>query len=208
MILVVEGISASGKTTWCAKHGGDRVVPENGRLQGAPDRTRDPHGAAVFWAERNVERWQAALAVERNASHAVCDTDPLKLHYVWCLWQIGEAGEDDWLLELAATRETIRQRRIGFADCYIVGPIEPQIARERARADATRRRRQFELHVRLQAALMNWYAALDRAIPGRVRFGFPSQMPVLQGLGERYDLDAFDRMMASLPRPGLAAADP
>jgi hypothetical protein len=199
VILVVEGISASGKSTWCTKHGSGHVVPENGRLHGVPDRARDPHAAAAFWAERNVDRWQAALAIETETGWAVCDSDPLKLHYVWCLWQIGEAAERDWLLELAAARKTVLEGRIGFADRYIVGQIESQLARQRAHADTTRRRGRFELHVRLQEALMDWYSALDRALPGRVRFGFPSEISVVQNHADRYDLAGFDRMIAGLP---------
>lgn len=204
MIVVVDGISASGKTTWCAKHGGQYVVPENGRFKDEPNRLQDPVGAAAFWAERNVDRWQAALATEAMSSWALCDSDPLKLHYIWSLWQIGEASEHDWRLELAATRETVAQRRIGFADCYIVGSIDPQLARERANADTTRRRRNFELHVRLQTALLNWYSAIEKVLPGRVQFGFPSEMPALKSLDGRYALEAFDQMIASLPRPHTA----
>ncbi|BBK31959.1 hypothetical protein EDC65_0759 [Stella humosa] len=200
MILVVEGISASGKTTWCGQHGGGSVVPEHGRLDGVPDRGRDPAAAARFWAERNVDRWQAALAMEKGGRVAVCDTDPLKLHYVWCLWQIGEADERDWLLEHEATRDTVRDGRIGFADAYAVGRIEPQIARDRAHADATRRRRNFELHVRLQVALMRWYAAIDQIMPGRVQFGLPAAMPGVRHHAERCDLGAFDRVIAALPK--------
>ena len=76
MIVVVEGISASGKTTWCAQHGGQHVIPENGRFENEPDRIKDPAGAAAFWAERNVDRWQTALAMEAAYSWAVCDSDP------------------------------------------------------------------------------------------------------------------------------------
>jgi hypothetical protein len=201
MILVVEGISAIGKTTWCAKHGGQHVVVENGRFEGEPDRLQDPAGAAAFWAERNVDRWQAALAMEETSSWALCDSDPLKLHYAWSLWQIGEAREQDWLLDLAATRETIAQGRIGFADSYIVGRIDPTLARQRAQADSTRRRGNFELHVRLQTALLNWYSALDKALPGRVRFDFPAGIPACENLDGRYAVSAFDQMIASLPRP-------
>lgn len=201
MILVVEGISACGKTTWSAKHGGRHVVAENGRFEGEPDRLQDPLGAAAFWAERNVDRWQAALAMEETSSWALCDSDPLKLHYIWSLWQIGEASEQDWLLDLAATRETIAQERIGFADGYIVGRIDPALARQRAQADSTRRRGKFELHVRLQTALLTWYSALDKALPGRVRFDFPAGIPAVENLDRRYALSAFDQMIASLPRP-------
>lgn len=205
MILVVEGISASGKTTWCATHGGQQVIPEHGRFENVPDRIKEPVGTAAFWAERNVERWQKALAMEDVSSCALCDSDPLKLHYIWCLWQIGEASERDWQYELDATRETIAQGRIGFADCYIVGRIDPQLARERAKADTTRRRSGFELHVRLQQALLTWYSAIDEVLPGRVRFGFPAAMPTLENLDGRYDIAAFDQMIELLPRPaGIA----
>lgn len=85
MIVVVEGMSASGKTTWCAKHAGQHVIPENGLFENVPNRVKTPVGAATFWAERNVERWQKALAMEDISSWSLCDSHPLKLHYIWCL---------------------------------------------------------------------------------------------------------------------------
>lgn len=201
MILVVEGISACGKTTWSTQHGGQQVIAENGRFEGEPNRLQDPLGAAAFWAERNVDRWQAALAMEDTSSWALCDSDPLKLHYIWSLWQIGEASEQDWLLDLAATRETIAQGRIGFADTYLVGRIDPALARQRAQEDPTRRRGNFELHVRLQTALLNWYSTLDKVLPGRVRFDFPTGIPTFENRDGRYSVNTFDRMIALLPRP-------
>lgn len=199
MILVVEGISASGKTSWCAGHGGQQVIPENGRFENVPDRIQDPVGAATFWAERNVDRWQQALAMESHSSWALCDSDPLKLHYIWSLWQIGEASENDWKMELEATRETLAQGRIGFADRYWVARIAPELARERARADMTRRRSGFELHVRLQQALLTWYGALETVLPGRVQWGLPATMPAVENLAQRYSIKAFDQMIARLP---------
>lgn len=201
MIVVVEGISASGKTTWCAQHGGQQLIAENGRFENEPDRATAPVAAAHFWAERNVDRWQAALAMEAQWSWAVCDSDPLKLHYIWSLWQIGEASERDWQVELAATRQTIANGRIGFADGYFVARIDPQLARAQALADSTRRRSKFELHVRLQTALLQWYGAIEQVLPGRVQFGLPERVPALQPLEGRYALEAFDQMIASLPRP-------
>lgn len=205
MIVVVEGISACGKTTWCARQGGQHVVAEHGRFENVPDRTADPIGAATFWAERNVDRWQAALAMEAQSAWAVCDSDPLKLHYIWTLWQIGEASEHDWRVELDATRETIAQGRIGFADCYIVGRIDPQLARERAKADTTRRRGNFELHVRLQQALLSWYSAMAQVRPASVLFELPAAMPAVESREGRYSLAAFDQMIALLPTSGHLA---
>lgn len=199
MILVVEGISGCGKSTWCASYAPRHTVAENGRFERVPDRIDDPVGAARFWAQRNVDRWQAAIALESTASIAVCDTDPLKLHYIWCLWRIREASEGDWLMELAATRETIAQGHIGFADCYIVDNTEPRVARERALADKSRRRRNFELHARLQPALLAWYASLDVVLPGRVQVGLPSMLPSVTSGGARYDLATFDRLVRALP---------
>ncbi|HEY1985895.1 MAG TPA: hypothetical protein VGG85_10815, partial [Terracidiphilus sp.] len=49
----------------------------------------DPVGAARFWVEQGARRSMAARAMERSSGIAVCDTDPLKLHYVWSLGQIG-----------------------------------------------------------------------------------------------------------------------
>ncbi|QXH33563.1 hypothetical protein [Pseudomonas muyukensis] len=200
MIVVVEGISAGGKTTWCSRHGGEHVVAEHGRFANAPDRAQQPQAAAAFWAERNVERWQAALQQQARSAWAICDSDPLKLHYIWTLWRTGEASEQDWRLERDATRATLAQGRIGFADRYLVARIDPQLARERAKADLTRRRSNFELHVRLQPALLEWYAALESALPGRVRFDLPAALPALERQASPCALTTFDRMLAALPR--------
>jgi len=198
MIVVVEGISACGKSTWCSRHGQGQVIAENGRFDHVPDPRENPDAAATFWAERNADRWRAALALEQASSWVICDTDPLKLHYIWCLWQIGKARKQDWQLQLAATRDTFAQGRIGFADAYVVGQIDPALARQQALADLTRRRSKFELHVRLQPALLKWYSALDRVLPGRVQFGFPEARPSVENQNERYSLQAFDRLIALL----------
>jgi hypothetical protein len=188
MIVVVEGISASGKTTWCETFGQGHVVPENGRI------------AAGLWAERSIARWAAALAVEEAAGLAVCDTDPLKLHYSWSLWRIGEGSEQAWRREADTMRAAMAGRRIGFADAYVVGRIDPEVARQRRDGDATRRRRNFDLHVRLQAPLLAWYRALSTLLPGRVDLDFPDRLPAPAPLAaeERYDVTRFDRLIDAL----------
>lgn len=90
------------------------------------------------------------------------------------------------------------QGRIGFADRYLVGQINPQLARQQAQADTTRQRRNFELHVRLQAPLLAWYAALAQALPGRVQVGFPAALPTVERREGRYAVTAFDRLIAAL----------
>jgi len=204
MIIVVEGISASGKSTWCQKQGARHVVPENGPVSDMPGRDTDPAALARFWSEQNANRWQSALAIEQATGTAICDSDPLKLHYIWCLWQIGEAPRDHWRQQHAATRKILCERRIGFADAYFVHDIDPVLARHRRDGDATRQRRNFALHVRLQPPLMAWYRALDAALPGKVRFEFPQSPHIAPDtspdVGARYDVGVFDKIMTLLPQ--------
>ncbi|MBV9252163.1 MAG: hypothetical protein JO227_23325 [Acetobacteraceae bacterium] len=204
MIIVIEGISASGKTTWCHSQGAQHVVPETGRIEDAPDRAANPAAAARFWANLNAERWKSALAVEWETGTAICDTDPLKLHYIWCLWQIGEASEEHWGQQLAVFRQAFAEKRLGFADAYFVKVIDPVIARQQRESDTSRTRRNFELHVRLQPPLIAWYQALAAAIPAHVAFGLPDRLtapPASEWLNKtRYDVFLFDKAIANLPR--------
>lgn len=198
MIVVIEGISASGKSRYAAGFDSVHVVAEHGRITDVPGGV----AAGQYWAGKNEERWRAALAVERATGLAVCDTDPLKLHYIWSLWQIGAASEQDWLAQLAATRLSFAAGRIGFANAWCVRRIDPAQARRRRDGDPFRARRNFDLHVRLQAPLLAWYAAIDAVLPGRVRFDFPSHAGFGTAGAEdeaRYDLARFDAVLARLP---------
>lgn len=203
MIAVIEGISAAGKSTWCARCAGGMTVPEMGPVPHAPDRQAEPKRAAEFWAEINARRWATALALEAQTGCAVCDTDPLKLHYTWCLMQIGAASEEEFEAARIATRRRMGARRLGFADIYFVKAIDPIAARTQRDGDKTRSRRNFDLHVRLQPALLVWYRRLEQVLPGSVVWEWPANLPPVPPVSEpadwRYDLSAFDRMIASVP---------
>lgn len=80
MIVVVEGISAAGKTTWCRKHAAGILVAESYPA----DRHAQPAEGletARYWADWNTRRWKDALSIEASGGLAICDTDPLKLHF-------------------------------------------------------------------------------------------------------------------------------
>jgi len=202
MIVVVEGISASGKTTRCRKHAPGFTVPETGPRDNAPDATLDAEAAARFWVEQGAHRWQAACTIERSRGVAVCDTDPIKLHYIWSLCRIGVAAERAWQAEHLATRDAIADGRIGFADAYLVKPIEPWRARQQRNADPTRSRRNFELHVNLLEPLAKWYEALEAVLPGAVSWNLPEAgLSSLSVRGNRSTEDTvriFEEMMALL----------
>jgi hypothetical protein len=200
MIIVVEGISASGKTSWCARQPRVHVIDENIGLAG-PDRAAEPLAAARFWADAGARRWTRAEALAAETGLAICDTDPLKLHYIWTLWRIGAAPLAHWQQECAATRAAIAERRLGFADAWAVKPIDPALARAQRAGDAGRARRNFDLHLRLQPALLEWYENLSALLPGRVTFGLAESgtLPAATANPQRHDIDLFDRFVASLP---------
>jgi hypothetical protein len=132
MLIVVEGVSAAGKTTWCRQHAGASIVPEIAPRDDAPNPLRQPVAAARFWVSQHERRWTAARAMEQSSGLAVCDTDPLKLHYPWSLWQAGAASQDYWHAARDATRAAIANEALGFAAIYLVKCIDPHLARNSA----------------------------------------------------------------------------
>ena len=202
MIAVIEGISAAGKTTWCRSHAGDCLVaetfPTDRHLQ-----PKEGRAVAQYWTDWNAKRWTEALSVENFRGLSICDTDPLKLHYSWSLWQVGELPESQWIFQLEATREAVSEKKIGFADLYLVKRIDPAIARLQRDNDVARPRERFELHVQLQVPLVRWYKALEATLEGHVIWNLPDELPGKQNWRVnkfRYDLGIFDAFICSLPR--------
>lgn len=200
MIVVVEGISAAGKTTWCRSHGAPYLIPETFPA----DRKAQPLtgiATAQYWTDWNAKRWSDALQREREKGCAICDTDPLKLHYSWCLCRVGELPKCQWELQLQATRRAFLEKRLGFADAYFVKVIDPLIAKQQCDGDTSRVRNRFDLHVRLQPFLIQWYARLDNAVGRRVWWTLPDDgLPTDAILNNelRYDIGVFDRFVSSL----------
>ena len=127
MIIVVEGASGAGKTTWCRTHAGPNAL-----LEALPDHSvvpTDPEAAARFWVERNVARWEEVLAREARDGLVVVDTDPFKLHFVWTLYRTGQIGELDWTMQRDVARDAFAatRRRISRVGCRRRDP--PRAAR-------------------------------------------------------------------------------
>ncbi|MGG7099517.1 hypothetical protein [Rhodococcus sp. 24CO] len=171
MIIAVEGPSAAGKTTWCrANH--RAFVAEYTPTGQEPDGS-DAMEQATYWARVNAHRWTQSLALERVAGDAICDSDPLKLHYSWSLAAVV-------VLSIPDIQRLVTQRD----------------------GDSTRRRRSFELHARLAEPLAEWYSAVDRLDPGRVIHGFPTEVDfaaLAQPRPDRYDVNLLDRLLDVLP---------
>ena len=94
MIVVVEGISAAGKTTYARSLGEATWVPEF-EEQGTPPGPECPaQERAAYWIAHNERRFARALEVEAEHGYAICDTDPFKSHYDWSMARAGFASID------------------------------------------------------------------------------------------------------------------
>jgi len=130
VIVAVEGASAAGKTTWSRAIGG-QFVAEYSPTGQEPDGS-DLAEQATYWAQVNAQRWTQALTLEGATGVAVCDSDPLKLHYSWCLAAVGAEPVTRFEHELAAV---FAQRRLGSVNSiwpHLVGSswTQPTLTRE------------------------------------------------------------------------------
>jgi hypothetical protein len=202
VIVVVEGPSAAGKTTWCLSHA-ECFVAEYVPTGDEPEGTH-PETQADYWVSVNSRRWSQALELERRTGLAICDSDPLKLHYSWCLSMIGAAPRSRWEFELDVTRRAFEVRALGLADLVLIGtPPLGRLLQQRA-GDLTRRRRHFELHARLREPLVEWYQAVEDLDPGRVVWELPDQGipdPLPPPRSTRTSVEFLDALVASLPVP-------
>jgi hypothetical protein len=175
MIIVVEGVSAAGKTTWCRTYFPDQTVEEQPPASEVEQRLSeiDLEG---FWVARNAARWHEANRVEVETGLAICDTDPFKLHYTWSLWRIGQIPESRWRLAVSVAGRAFEDGSLGLADLFLIADASPSELRRRREADLQsigRNRGKFELHLLLREALHDWYDAVERLDPGRVHHELP-----------------------------------
>lgn len=203
MIVVVEGPTATGKTTWVRTHHADTAVWEYKSDGREPDDDARADAVGVYWAEANARRWLQALAIEAAGGLAVCDSDPCKLHYAWSMWRIGAVDRARWSAEAKHARKQFEHHRLGLADLVLVELPSPEVLRQRKVGDNSRRRRNFDLHVQLAGPLCEWYAAIDDLEPGHVARGLPATGLDPKSIPRRQHRtggDLFDALMERLPR--------
>jgi len=208
MIIVVEGISAAGKSTYAQRFGADHWVPEFETSGSEPGRGTPIEEHARFWLEHNIRRFARAVEVEARHGFAICDTEPLKCHFDWCCARAGQVSMDLFDAAIPLIRQAIMEQRIGFGDRYLVKKIAPEIARAQKEGDPTRSRRNFDKHLALQPHLIDWFETLSDVLPGRVAFAFPDQNQLEHELKtkapeanpRRFDVSVFDALIERLPK--------
>ncbi len=177
MIIVVEGPSAAGKTTWVAGHREHAAVIEEyaGRANaGDPASLADPIEAASYWALVNANRWASAIDAERRGEIVLCDSDPFKLSFTWSLWRAGLAAASEWRAARDASRRMFAARRLGIADLFLVSIPDQDTLTRHKDADKTRKRRNFGVNSQLGEPLREWYHAVSQLDATRVHWSFPA----------------------------------
>jgi hypothetical protein len=158
---------------------------------------------AAYWTRANSDRWQQAVDLEKSHGLAVCDTDPFKLHYSWCVARIGAGPIERFQAGAAAAREWFAAGRLGFADLVLVEIPSAEELRRRKEDDSTRTRRNFALHERLADPLREWYSTLASVDDAdRVRWelpedGLPAVLPAPRR--DRCSLALLDAFLDALP---------
>lgn len=209
MIIVVEGASAAGKTTWCRGLPRDQVLfegepPAGPAPPGASNRLPvDPRAVAEYWANENVRRWSMARDLADNHGWVVCDTDPFKLHWSWTLWVAGLTSLEYWRRCRECTRQAFVDGRLGLPDLVFFADLDADTLRRQKAADFTRTRSRHEMHILIAPALICWYRAMAALDPARVVFRLPAEGVVAHHLrlGRRVASSGaalFDRFMSEL----------
>ena len=149
------------------------------------------------------DRWAAAVRLEAETGTAVCDSDPLKLHYSWGLARIGAAPAGRFERELVEVRRAFEHGRLGLPDLALVTLPPQAVLRQRRDDDPSRQRRHFDLHRRLAGPLREWYSAMAQLDAERVVWALPDDgldgLPALGSRPSRTDVRLLDQLVAALP---------
>jgi hypothetical protein len=191
VIVVVEGPSAAGKTTWCSQHAGQWLPEPGGRW---------PMEEVLRY---HLDRWHRAVDADANGEVIVLDGDPFKLYYSWASWRIGQTPEEAWREAVDKTRLNFVAGDLGLADLVLYSDPGEDELRRRKEADRTRTRRNFDLHTAMRPHCRAWYeavAALDarRVVWHHPSDGLPEDLLAVGPRPARSGTDLFDRVLAGL----------
>jgi hypothetical protein len=114
---------------------------------------------------------------------------------------VDRTPRSDWTTALEASRPAFDAGRLGLADLMLVTIPDRDALIRRRDGDESRRRRNFDLHVQLAAALAEWYRAIEQLDPVRVIWHLPPEgLPGrLSPREPRSGIQLLDALLARLP---------
>jgi deoxyadenosine/deoxycytidine kinase len=166
-ILCLEGASAVGKSTTCkelSKRYGAFVVEEVAFLFRKPN--LEDHELVQWLLERQVERWKIAVNKLNDHDLVILDGDHFK---IWYSWIYGFQSENLDFFK-SYFRNLILSKDIGFPDSYVVLTINEEELRRRKANDLTRKRGNFEKHLRLIEPQIRFFRAINQYMPDYIQF--------------------------------------
>lgn len=165
-VICFEGASAVGKTTTSNALNDDGdvfVVPEVNQLFGRSD--DEP---AEWYFERQIERWQIALAESKKHRLVVLDGDPFQP--LWYNWAYDFVGWQNLDFMERFYESAMRSGLIAFPHRYFIFSASEAELRRRRASDATRQRRAFEIHLKMIEPMRRYFEAMQTLSPGQVLF--------------------------------------
>ncbi|MCF6137814.1 chloramphenicol acetyltransferase [Pseudalkalibacillus berkeleyi] len=165
-IVSLEGASAVGKTTTSnevAKQINAYVVPEVNQLFERPIRA-----SKTWYFERQIDRWKLAQKQLKRFDHIIFDGDLFHpFSYNWCFdFKIFDQNLD---LIYAFFKEAIEAKEIEFPDQYYFLHTNNLNLKYRKENDLTRKRRNFEKHVKIAEQYKQYYESLNQFEDGYVQ---------------------------------------
>ena len=153
-IVCLEGPSAAGKSAIAhhlSEHVGYAVIPEvNVRFRG---RARK---GANWYFERQIDRYQEALAHNDDGGRAVLDGDPFQP--LWYNWIYRDFGPLERVIDFY--QRAIDHQRIRFPDLYVIIQASVADLATRRANDISRRRRNFDRHLQMIAPQRSYFEQL------------------------------------------------
>jgi hypothetical protein len=161
-IICLEGASAAGKTTLShaiAAHAGAAVIAEVWALFERP--SPEP---AMWYLERQVERWRFAAESAGTDGLSILDGDPFQP--LWDGWAYGFIEPHTLGTVVSFYRDAIAAGDLAFPHRYIFLAVSEPELRARKQADTSRSRRNFAKHVTLLRHQPRYFATMNAISPG------------------------------------------
>lgn len=161
-IICFEGPSGIGKTTMCKMLSNEfNIVPEVNLLFERPKEE-----SRYWYLERQVERYEMC---RRSSISSILDGDIFQpIWYNWvCNYPSKFLPKDE---THSFYKAKLLENKIAFPDLYIIFHVEEKELWNRKENDTTRRRRNFEKHLKIIEPLKEYYRFLDQETDVEMRF--------------------------------------